>query len=100
VVPFTQILLPAGRATLADQDMLGRFSRFQREDNMKTGWLLPAAVALAIFALSIPSPIVSTKAFAQNTGQQMPMTKKNTDKPKGKLYKSPGDRAKFRMGNC
>jgi hypothetical protein len=24
----------------------------------------------------------------------------NTDKPKGKLYKSPGDRAKCRMGNC
>jgi hypothetical protein len=24
----------------------------------------------------------------------------NTDKPKGKLYKSPGDRARCRMGNC
>ena len=69
---------------------------------MKTGWLLPAAaVALAIFALSIPSPIVSTKVFAQNTGgQQTPTTRKNTDKPKGSLYKSPGDRARCRMGNC
>jgi hypothetical protein len=72
---------------------------------MKTAWLLPAAaVALAIFALSIPSPIVSTKAFAQNTsGQPTPTTKKNganTDKPKGSLYKSPGDRARCRMGNC
>jgi hypothetical protein len=70
---------------------------------MKTGWLLPAAaVALAIFALSIPSSIVSTKVFAQNTGgQQTPTTKKNkTDTPKGSLYKSPGDRARCRMGNC
>ena len=24
----------------------------------------------------------------------------NADKPKGKLYKSPGDRSKCRMGNC
>ena len=69
---------------------------------MKTGWLLPAAaVALAIFALSIPAPILSSKVFAQNTGgQQTPPTKKNTDKPKGSLYKSPGDRARCRMGNC
>ena len=69
---------------------------------MKTGWLLPAAaVALAIFALSIPSPITSSKVFAQNTGQQTPTTKKSkTDAPKGPLYKSPGARAKCRMGNC
>ncbi len=69
---------------------------------MKMRWLLPAAaVALAIFALSIPSPIVSSKVFAQNTGQQTPTTKKNgTDKPKGSMYKSPGDRARCRMGNC
>ena len=45
---------------------------------MKTAWLLPAAaVALAIFALSIPAPILSIKVFAQNTGgQQTPPTKK------------------------
>ena len=69
---------------------------------MKTGWILSAAaVALGVAALSLSSPIVSTKAFAQNTGQQTPTTKKNTtDKPKGSLYKSPGDRAKCRMGNC
>jgi hypothetical protein len=69
---------------------------------MKMRWLLPAAaVALAIFALSIPSPILSTKGFAQNTGQQTPTTKKSkTDTPKGPLYKSPGARAKCRMGNC
>ena len=42
---------------------------------MKMRWLLPAAaVALAIFALSIPSPIVSTKVFAQNTGGQQTPT--------------------------
>ena len=69
---------------------------------MKSAWLLPAAaIASAIFALSIPAPIISGKAFAQNTGgQQTPPTKKNTDKPKGSLYKSPGDRARCRMGKC
>jgi hypothetical protein len=68
---------------------------------MKTGWLLPAAaaIALSIFALSIPSAMVSTKAFAQNTNGQT-ATKKNADKPKGSNYKSPGDRARCRMGNC
>jgi hypothetical protein len=66
-----------------------------------------AAFALAIAALSMPSPVFSAKALAQmtdNNGQAAKGKKgtatANTDKPKGKLYKSPGDRAKCRMGNC
>jgi hypothetical protein len=78
---------------------------------MKTRWLLSAAtaVALGIFAMSIPSPIVSTKALAQmtDTNGQAGKGKKGTGTansgqqiaPK-KLYKSPGDRARCRMGNC
>jgi hypothetical protein len=83
--------------------MLGAlFNLFEGRKKMKTAWLLSAtALALAIFALSAPSSIVSTRAFAQNAGQQTPTTKKSsTDTPKGKLYKSPGDRARCRMGNC
>ena len=82
--------------------MLRPSSRISREEKMKTTWILPATtVALAVFALSLASPIASNKAFAQNTGQQTPTPKKsNTDKPKGSNYKSPGDRAKCRMGNC
>jgi hypothetical protein len=66
-----------------------------------------AAFALAIAALSIPSPVFSGKALAQmtdNNGQAAKGKKgaatTNAAKPKSKLYKSPGDRAKCRMGNC
>jgi hypothetical protein len=76
---------------------------------MKTRLFLfsTAAFALAIAGLSIPSPVFSAKALAQMTATngQAAKGKKtagtaNTDKPKGKLYKSPGDRARCRMGNC
>ena len=75
---------------------------------MKTKSFLAAATfALAIASLSIPSPVFSGKALAQmpdSNGQAAKGKKRtgtaNTDKPKGKLYKSPGDRAKCRMGNC
>jgi hypothetical protein len=87
--------------------MLLALFNFLREGKMKVGSLLAivAAFALAIFATSTPSPVLSTKAFAQNTsGSTTPTTKKkggaNADKPKGTLYKSPGDRARCRMGNC
>jgi hypothetical protein len=53
---------------------------------------------------------LSSKALAQttNTNGQAAKGKKGTGtannnqngQPKGKLYKSPGDRAKCRMGNC
>ena len=66
-----------------------------------------AAFALAIAGLSIPSPVFSGNALAQMTDPngQAAKGKKgtgtaNADKPKGKLYKSPGDRSKCRMGNC
>jgi hypothetical protein len=76
---------------------------------MKTKSFLAAvaAFALATAGLAIPSPVFSGKALAQmsDTNGQAAKGKKgtgtvNTDKPKGKLYKSPGDRAKCRMGNC
>jgi hypothetical protein len=76
---------------------------------MKTKSFLAAAaaIALAIAGLSIPSPVFSAKALAQMTDSngQAAKGKKgartaNADKPKGKLYKSPGDRARCRMGNC
>jgi hypothetical protein len=69
-----------------------------------------AAFALAVAGLSIPSPVLSSKALAQttNTNGQAAKGKKATGtannsqngQPKGKLYKSPGDRMKCRMGNC
>jgi len=76
---------------------------------MKTKLFLTgtAAFAFAITGLSIPSPVFSAKALAQMTATnaQAAKAKKtagtaSTDKPKGKLYKSPGDRARCRMGNC
>jgi hypothetical protein len=78
---------------------------------MKAGSLLAvvAAFTLAILAMSIPSLVLSTKAFAQttDTGGQAAKGKKGTGTANSgqqsaskKLYKSPGDRARCRMGNC
>ncbi len=89
--------------------MLRVTSRISRQEITKTRLLLTgaAAFALAIAGLWIPSPVFSAKVFAlmTDTNGQAAKGKKgagtaNTDKPKGKLYKSPGDRARCRMGNC
>jgi len=70
---------------------------------MKIRWFLPAATAFAAAILATSCPIVSTPAFAQSTTAQQVKkgaTASPSNQPKGKLYKSPGDRARCRMGNC